>query len=48
MTCELCTLERKINIYIEDDHYIIMDCDSCKILLRILDYQLKYIRIMYK
>ena len=29
MTCELCTLERKINIYIEDDHYIIMDCDSC-------------------
>ena len=29
MTCELCTLERKINIYIEDDCYIIMDCDSC-------------------
>ena len=29
MNCELCTLERKINIYIEDDCYIIMDCDSC-------------------
>ena len=29
MNCELCTLERKMNIYIEDDCYIIMDCDSC-------------------
>jgi len=29
MTCELCILENKTNIYIDDDLYIIMDCDSC-------------------
>tara|TARA_B100001964_G_scaffold151751_1_gene166997 strand:+ start:1569 stop:1943 length:375 start_codon:yes stop_codon:yes gene_type:complete len=29
MDCELCTLERKTNIFIENDFFIIMDCDSC-------------------
>ena len=29
MTCELCILENKTNIYIENDDFIIMDCDSC-------------------
>jgi len=33
MTCELCILANKTNIYIENDAFIIMDCDSCKILL---------------
>ena len=29
MDCELCVLANKINVYIEDDNFIIMDCDSC-------------------
>ena len=29
MTCELCILKNKTNIYIENDAFIIMDCDSC-------------------
>jgi hypothetical protein len=31
MDCELCTLERRTNIFIENDFFIIMDCDSCNV-----------------
>ena len=29
--CDLCILERKTNIYMETDKFIILDCDSCHI-----------------
>ena len=29
--CDLCILERKMNVYIETDKFIILDCDNCYI-----------------
>ena len=29
--CDLCKLEIKTNVYIEWDHFIILDCMDCKI-----------------
>ena len=29
MICELCVLNNKTNIHIENEFFIIMDCDSC-------------------
>ena len=31
MACELCLLERRINVYIDNEYFIIMDCDSCHV-----------------
>ena len=31
MDCELCLLERRINVYIDNEYFIIMDCDSCHV-----------------
>jgi hypothetical protein len=29
MECDLCLLKRKTNVYIDNEYFIIMDCDSC-------------------
>ena len=29
MSCSLCILENKINIYEDNDKFIIIDCDTC-------------------
>ena len=29
--CDLCKLEIKTNVYIEWDHFIILDCMDCKV-----------------
>ena len=29
MKCDLCLLQRKRNVYIDNEYFIIMDCDSC-------------------
>ena len=29
--CDLCLLKRKINVYIDNEYFIIMDCDSCHV-----------------
>ena len=29
MKCDLCLLQRKSNVYIDNEYFIIMDCDSC-------------------
>ena len=29
--CDLCLLKRKINVYIDNEYFIIMDCDSCQV-----------------
>ena len=29
--CELCLLEQRINVYIDNEYFIIMDCDSCHV-----------------
>ena len=29
MDCDLCLLQRKRNVYIDNKYFIIMDCDSC-------------------
>ena len=31
MDCELCLLKRKTNVYIDNEYFIIMDCDSCHV-----------------
>ena len=31
MGCDLCLLKRKINVYIDNEYFIIMDCDSCHV-----------------
>ena len=31
MDCELCLLQRKRNVYIDNEYFIIMDCDSCHV-----------------
>jgi len=31
MACSLCLLERKTNVYIDNEYFIIMDCDSCHV-----------------
>jgi len=27
--CDLCLLKRRTNVYIDNEYFIIMDCDSC-------------------
>ena len=27
--CDLCLLKRKTNVYIDNEYFIIMECDSC-------------------
>ena len=29
MDCDLCLLKRRTNVYIDNEYFIIMDCDSC-------------------
>ena len=29
MDCDLCKLERRSNVYMETEEFIILDCDSC-------------------
>ena len=29
MACDLCKLERRINVYVENEYFIILDCDTC-------------------
>ena len=29
--CDLCLLKRKTNVYIDNEYFIIMDCDSCQV-----------------
>ena len=29
--CDLCLLKRKTNVYIDNEYFIIMDCDSCHV-----------------
>ena len=29
--CDLCLLKRKSNVYIDNEYFIIMDCDSCQV-----------------
>jgi len=29
--CELCLLKRRTNVYIDNEYFIIMDCDSCHV-----------------
>ena len=29
MECDLCKLERRINVYVENEYFIILDCDTC-------------------
>ena len=29
--CDLCLLKRKSNVYIDNEYFIIMDCDSCHV-----------------
>ena len=36
MDCELCLLERRINVYIDNEYFIIMDCDSCHVPMIVL------------
>ena len=31
MDCDLCLLKRKTNVYIDNEYFIIMDCDSCHV-----------------
>ena len=31
MNCELCELTIKTTVYIENDHFIILDCKDCKV-----------------
>ena len=31
MECDLCLLKRKTNVYIDNEYFIIMDCDSCHV-----------------
>jgi len=31
MKCELCELKIKTNVYMEMDHFIILDCKDCKV-----------------
>ena len=31
MECDLCLLKRKTNVYIDNEYFIIMDCDSCQV-----------------
>ena len=31
MDCDLCLLQRKRNVYIDNEYFIIMDCDSCRV-----------------
>lgn len=31
MNCELCELKIKTTVYIENDHFIILDCKDCKV-----------------
>ena len=29
MDCDLCLLKRRTNVYIDNEYFIILDCDSC-------------------
>ena len=29
--CDLCLLKRRTNVYIDNEYFIIMDCDSCHV-----------------
>ena len=31
MDCDLCLLKRRTNVYIDNEYFIIMDCDSCHV-----------------
>ena len=31
MDCDLCLLKRRINVYLDNEYFIIMDCDSCHV-----------------
>jgi len=31
MECDLCLLKRRTNVYIDNEYFIIMDCDSCHV-----------------
>ena len=31
MNCDLCLLKRKTNVYLDNEYFIIMDCDSCQV-----------------
>ena len=31
MACDLCLLKRRTNVYIDNEYFIIMDCDSCHV-----------------
>ena len=29
--CDLCLLKRRTNVYIDNEYFIILDCDSCHV-----------------